>query len=218
MKKLYAIGTGPGDPELLTLKAVRLMREADLIFAVNNKGKNMALDTAAEFIKGKPVVYLDFPMGSVTEDTYRENIAVIYENIKEGGTGVFLTIGDATVYSTFMNTLKFNTYSDLDFETVPGIPSFIAGANRLKRPLCLKGERFLLLDGLDEDSLDCADSVAILKTSSDKERIIDSLQARGFDFKYISEISLEGEKILEDREEIIADKKYMSIIFGRKKS
>lgn len=50
MKKWYCVGTGPGDKELLTLKAVRIIKDAQIIFAPNNRGKNMALDTVKDYI------------------------------------------------------------------------------------------------------------------------------------------------------------------------
>ena len=53
MKNIFAVGTGPGSPEYLTLQAVKTLENADLIFAPNNKGKNMALDTVKDFIKNK---------------------------------------------------------------------------------------------------------------------------------------------------------------------
>lgn len=89
MKKFYGVGTGPGDKEYLTLKAVRIMEAGDVIFAPNNKGKNMALDTAEDFIKDKKLVFIDFPMGKVTEEIYKEAAEKIEEEIPDGGTGVF---------------------------------------------------------------------------------------------------------------------------------
>ena len=65
MKKLYGIGTGPGAADLITVRSKNLIENADVIFAPNNKGKNMALDTVREYIKTENIVYLDFPMGKV---------------------------------------------------------------------------------------------------------------------------------------------------------
>lgn len=53
MKNIFAVGTGPGAAEYLTLQAVNAIKNADIIFAPDNKGKQMALDTAKEFINGK---------------------------------------------------------------------------------------------------------------------------------------------------------------------
>ena len=58
---LTGIGTGPADSGHLTLNQVRAIKEADVIFAPNSKGKNRALDTAQEFIKDQEIIYLDYP-------------------------------------------------------------------------------------------------------------------------------------------------------------
>ncbi|GEM_PF-7025313 len=60
MKKLYGIGTGPGDKELLTIKAVKKIQGASVVFAPSNKDKNIALDTVEEYIQYKKVILLDF--------------------------------------------------------------------------------------------------------------------------------------------------------------
>ena len=86
MKKLYGIGTGPGAADLITVRSARLIEKADVIFAPNNKGKNMALDTVREYIKTENIVYLDFPMGKVgrkfrrfSYDWRRRNLQHIYK-------------------------------------------------------------------------------------------------------------------------------------------
>ena len=102
MKRLYGIGTGPGASDLLTIRAVNAIRESQVIFTPNNKGVNMALDTAAEFIENKRVVLIDFPMGKVTKEDYKKAAEIINNEIEEGETGSFLTIGDSMIYSTFI--------------------------------------------------------------------------------------------------------------------
>lgn len=57
MAKIYGLGTGPGDVEYLTLKAVRVLKEVDYIFVPNNKGKNMALDTIESLVEGQVGLY-----------------------------------------------------------------------------------------------------------------------------------------------------------------
>ena len=73
MKKLYGIGTGPGASDLITVRSARLIENADVIFAPNNKGKNMALDTVREYIKTENIIFLDFPMGKVGPEIYKES-------------------------------------------------------------------------------------------------------------------------------------------------
>ncbi len=217
MKRLYGIGTGPGDPELLTLKAVRIMKESDIIFAPNNKGKNMALDTAREFIGDKEIVYIDFPMRHVTRSDYREGADTIFNRIPDGGSGAFLTIGDPMIYSTFIYIMEELADRDIEVEIVPGIPSFVAGAAQSKMPLTVKGDSFVLCDEFHEELIEHGESVAILKTLKDKKKILDILEERGYEYRYIKKVTLEEQDILVHREDILEDKNYMSLILGRKK-
>lgn len=216
MKKLYGIGTGPGDKELLTLKAVRIMRESSVIFAPHNKGENMAVNTAKEFIQDKDIVFIDFPMGSVTKDDYKKAANIIINRIPEGETGVFLTIGDPMIYSTFTYIIEELEGDKIDIEVVSGIPSFVAAAGSMKFPLTTKGDDFMLCDELEEQKLKGLKSVAILKTSKNKEKILNILEKNKFKYKYIKRVSFSEEKTVEDREDIIKDKDYISLILARK--
>lgn len=217
MKKLYGIGTGPGASDLLTLRAVNTMKDASIIFAPNNKGKNMALDTAKEYIGDKKVVFIDFPMGSVNTHDYKNAANIIYNEIPEGEYGAFLTIGDPMIYSTFIYIMNLLKEKEMEIEIVPGIPSFVAAAAASKVPLIVKGDTFLLMDEFNDSILHRADSFALLKTLREKESILDELEKNDFDYKYVKRVSLENEEILEIKEEIIQDRDYISLILGRRK-
>lgn len=218
MKKLYGVGTGPGDAENLTLKAVKVINQADVIFAPNNKGRNMALDTVQAFIQDKKVVLIDFPMGQVEKEDYKCAAKTIEEEILEDGSGVFLTIGDPMVYSTFIYITKEIEKMGVEVEVVPGITSFTAGAAASKIPLTVKGDRFLLCDEVvDEDVLKYCDSICILKTLKDKEDILNILEKNNFSYSYIKRCTLPEELVLTDREEILEDRDYISFIIGRRK-
>ena len=218
MKKLYGVGTGPGDVEHLTLKAVRVINEANVIFAPNNKGKNMALDTVKSFILDKKVVLIDFPMGRVEKEDYKCAAKTIEEEISEDGCGVFLTIGDPMVYSTFIYIMEEIEKMGVEAEAVPGITSFTAGAAVSKTPLTVKGDRFILCDEMvDEEVLKYCDSICILKTSKGKEDILNILEKNKFSYSYIKRCTLPEELVLVDREEILEDRDYISFIIGRRK-
>ncbi|NLY46891.1 MAG: precorrin-2 C(20)-methyltransferase [Tissierella sp.] len=216
MKKLYGIGTGPGAADLLTLRAVNIIKDAKVIFAPNNKGKNMALDTVEEYIGDKRVILIDFPMGSVDTEDYINAANIIYKEIPEGEYGAFLTIGDSMIYSTFIYIMDLLKEKEIEIEVVPGIPSFVAAAAASQVPLTVKGDKFLLIDEFDNSLLDKADSFALLKTLREKESILDELEKNDFDYKYIKRVSLENEEILEDKSKIIQDRDYISLILGRK--
>lgn len=217
MKKIYGIGTGPGASDLLTLRAVNAIKEADIIFAPNNKGKNMSLDTAKEFIGDTKTVLLDFPMGTVKKEDYINAAETIYNSIEEGQIGAFLTIGDSMIYSTFIYIMEILEEKNIEIQIIPGIPSFVAAACASKVPLTVKGDTFLLCDELT-DELDKVSSVAVLKTFKNKELLLDKLENRDFIYKYIKRVSLEEEEILESKEEILNDKDYISLILGRKEA
>lgn len=216
MKKLYGIGTGPGDKELLTLKAVKTIEKSDVIFAPNNKGKNMAIDTAIDFIGDKKVVLIDLPMGKVTREDYINAAKIIRSEIPEEGVGSFLTIGDPMIYSTFIYIMNELEKEDIETEIISGIPSFVAAAGESKTPLTVKGESFLLCDELDEELINMVDSIALLKTVRSKENTLDLFEKHTFNYKYIKRVSTVEQEILEDREEILKDKDYLSLILGRK--
>ena len=117
----------------MTLKAVK-DRSASVIFAPNNKGKNMALNTVENFIQGKRIVLLDFPMGKVERKDYINAAEIIYDEIPDGGTGAYLTIGDPMIHSTFIYIMEELEKRNIQVEIISGIPSFVAGAAKSKTP------------------------------------------------------------------------------------
>ncbi|MDF2511640.1 MAG: precorrin-2 C20-methyltransferase/cobalt-factor C20-methyltransferase [Herbinix sp.] len=131
--KLYGIGVGPGDPELLTLKAVRLMSECDII-ALPNKSKETCV--AYEIAKGaypeietKECLFLEYPMTKdklILAESRKRNEEQVVEKLDEGKVVVFLTLGDPTIYSTYMYLDKTLRAKGYEAEIVSGIPSFCA--------------------------------------------------------------------------------------------
>lgn len=216
MKKLYGIGTGPGASDLLTLRAVNAIKNSQIIFAPNNKGTNMALDTAAEFIENKKIVLIDFPMGKVTEDDYKKAAEIIDNEINPGEIGSFLTIGDSMIYSTFIYIMDELDGKDIEIEIIPGIPSFVAAAAASKTPLTVKGDVFVLCDEYDDVNCDF-NSIAILKTFKNKENLLEKLEKNSINYTYIKRASFDNEEVLKNKDRIIEDRDYISLILGRKK-
>ena len=114
--KLYGIGVGPGDPELLTVKAVRAIESADVIISPTKKmGKpSIALQIAKPYIKPETkLVVMDFPMLSLSaeretlEKQWGENADQIQSMLNWGQNAVFLTLGDPMVYSTYSYVMEF---------------------------------------------------------------------------------------------------------------
>ena len=136
--ELVGIGVGVGDPEMLTLKAVKYIRESDVI-CIPRKDKNLcrAYQIAREAvpeIEEKQVMGFDFEMLSDRSLIQRKHNE-IYENIKgflcDGKRVSFLTIGDPTIYSTFSYISKLAERDYFNIQIINGINSFCASAARL---------------------------------------------------------------------------------------
>ncbi len=217
MKMVYGIGIGPGDKELITLKAYRLIRTCDCVFIPESKGESLAAAIVHEYIKDKKVVELSFPMGEDNKQRYRQGARIINETLQEDEVGVFLTLGDPMTYSTYAYLMQELADVNIETETIPGITSFNAAASVLGLPVVLRDESFYLADGaVDEEILKRVDSVCILKVVKDKENIINRLEKHGFECIYVKRCTQEAQKIMYDRREMLEDNDYMSLIFARK--
>lgn len=219
MKILYGIGIGPGDKELLTLKAYRLIRTCDCIFVPENRGESLAAIITHEYIKDKKVVSLSFPMGEDNSRNYRDAARIICDTLKDEEAGVFLTLGDPMTYSTYAYLMRELDAAGITTETIPGITSFNAAASVLGLPITVKDESFYLADSdLDEEILKRVNSVCVLKVAKNKESIISKLEKHGFEYTYVKRCTQPNQKLLRDKAEILEDQDYMSLIFARSKA
>jgi precorrin-2/cobalt-factor-2 C20-methyltransferase len=217
MKKLVGIGIGPGDKELITLKAYNLIKSCDYVFIPESKGDSLAGKIAGEYIKDKKVIELSFPMGEDNQERYVLAANTINETLKDNETGVFLTLGDPMTYSTYAYLMKELTHIKIHTETIPGITSYNAAAALLGLPITLRDESFYLVDGnVDEEVLKKIDTVCILKVSKNKVEIIDKLERNGFQYIYVKRCTQQDQAVIYNKEEMLADKDYMSLIFARR--
>lgn len=136
--KLYGIGVGPGDPELMTLKAVRLIRECPAIAVPGKKKEDtlayrIALGAVPE-LSEKLCLEIDMPMIKEKEklrESHRLGAEKIAAVLAEGKDVAFLTLGDTTIYSTFGYMEKLISIAGYETEFISGVPSFCAAAARL---------------------------------------------------------------------------------------
>jgi precorrin-2/cobalt-factor-2 C20-methyltransferase len=156
MKKgiLYGVGVGPGDPELLTMKAVRLIKACDVLAIPHrDAGECFAYRIAVSAVpeaKAKPVLPVDMPMTrdkAKREAAYQVGAKAVAEELEKGKTVVFLTLGDPAVYSTFAYLAPQVKRLGYDVIWVPGITSFCASAAALGRPLCADRQELHILPG-----------------------------------------------------------------------
>ncbi len=153
--KLYGIGVGPGDPELLTLKALRIIREAEAIYAAASSKNSYSL--AASVVEphlsaGKYLKKLSFPMNyerKELERAWRENAKKVVQDLSQGKDVVFLTMGDPCFYSTFSYLARAvkELLPEVEIEVVPGITAAQAAAARLKLALSEGEETVLFISG-----------------------------------------------------------------------
>ncbi|MBE5847804.1 MAG: precorrin-2 C(20)-methyltransferase [Lachnospiraceae bacterium] len=150
--RLYAIGVGPGDPELLTLKAVRLINEADVI-ACPAKGAEPGTAygiavKACPQMEDKEKLVLDFPMrGDDLAKAHRKAADQIVEVLQAGKDVAFLTLGDPGFYSSYFYIAEMIAEHGFETEIVSGITSFCAVSATLKLPLVLGNEPVLITAG-----------------------------------------------------------------------
>lgn len=151
--RLYLIGLGPGDPELLTLKAARLLRELPLLFYPLEEGREpLALRIARPHIpEGKPLLPLPLFTGhdpARREAARREAAERIREGLARYGEGGYLVLGDSLLYASPVNLLPY--LQGVEVVAVPGISAHQLAASRLVRPLAMGREGFAVVAGLGE--------------------------------------------------------------------
>lgn len=156
--KLWGVGVGPGDPELLTLKAVRVLQQADIVMLPDaGSQEKTALNIVKAYVEGKTLSFVKMPMvrdKAVMDAAHEQAAKEICTLLDQGKQVVFLTLGDPTIYSTYMYLHEKVLAWGYPVEVVPGVPSFCAAAARLNRPLCLGREPLLVIPAShDQDSL-----------------------------------------------------------------
>ena len=229
--KLYGVGVGPGDPELITLKAVRAIKAADIIFtAASTKNTySLAVEIASAHISPDTrIETLSFPMTKdekETEAAWTANAKTIAMALKKGKTAAFLTLGDPTTYSTFGYILKKMAciMPDADIETIPGITSFHAASARLNRIL-VEGEQSLLITSgaFGGDSIrqvNGVENVAIVKAYKNIKDINLALKETGLHPKSVavSKCGRENERITKDIDHLETKKPdYWTLILASK--
>ncbi len=137
---LYGLGVGPGDPELITVKAFRVIQESPVIaYPRKRKGsKSYAHRIVEVYIRPeeKEMLGLVFPMTkdqTILDREWNETVDKVWEKLNEGKDVAFVTEGDPLLYSTFIHMMKLmqELHPEVEIKTVPGISSFNGSASRL---------------------------------------------------------------------------------------
>lgn len=217
---LYGIGVGPGDEELLTLKAVNTIKKCPVIIAPSAKdgGSSIALDTARNFIsEEQEVIIKHFPMGGEEqEEKIYQAFKFIEEKLHEGKDIAFLTIGDPFVYSTYIYLLRYIKEQGYNTETVPGITSFCAAASLAGEMIVIGDERVTIFPANQVDKITDEKFVVIMKVYRLEEKVLNTLEEKGFRYVFVKRAYREGQQVLRDREEILQNRDYMSLILAQR--
>jgi precorrin-2/cobalt-factor-2 C20-methyltransferase len=195
MKKFIGIGVGPGDPELLTLKAAKALKTVDVICIPKPHANkpSMALgivkDVLDERAEPAEIVELVFPM---TKDDLNnrklwiESAQTVAAKAKQG-TVAFITLGDPMLYSTFLylyECLK-ETYPEIELEIIPGVTSVTAAAASSKLPLAEKDEVVTIMPTdldteLIEDTAKHSENLVFMKCAYRVKEFVPLLLRSGF--------------------------------------
>lgn len=204
---LFGLGLGPGDPELITLKAARLIREASVIaYPTLAGGDSFARAIAADLITpGTEEIRMDVPMTTdrqPAQDAYDAGAEKIAKILKKNENIICLCEGDPFFYGSFMY-LYARLSRDFNVEVIPGVTSITACAARAGMPLAARNERLTVLPGpLPEEELrlriEGAESVVIMKVGRHLKKIRQVIESLGLTAQatYVERATLPQEVIL----------------------
>ena len=220
----YGVGVGPGDPELMTLKACRLIRENEIIALPGMEPKEtiaykIALGAVPE-LADKELISVYMPMThdqAEQERCHREGAAKIESYLKQGKNVVFLTLGDSTVYCTFTYLQKYLHQDGFETRLVSGIPSFCAAAARMNIPLTIWKEELHVLPAVHnlEAQLQEQGTYVLMKSASKMQQVKALIKASGRDAVMVENCGAANEKIYNHVDEIPDDAGYYSLIIAR---
>ncbi len=235
--KLYVIGVGPGDPELLTIKAMRILNGISCVCVPKGReeGSSLALSIVMKIanLDNKEIIEAYFPMrktresvhGDELDTKWDETVKMVSDRLKKGADIAFITIGDPTIYSTFFYLYDRLIESDpnVDIEIVPGVSSITASAARAKISLGLADEKIAVLPATYVENLretfEKFDTIVLMKVHRVLGKVIEILNDMHLasNAVYVSRAGMEDEKIVRDikalKEE---DMNYFSMVIVRK--
>lgn len=221
--KLYGVGVGPGDPELLTLKAVRVLREADVVLVPDSvKADKTALHIASAYLQNKTVETVTTPMvrdKAVVDAAYTAAAGRICALLDQGKQVAFLTLGDPTVYSTYMYIHEKVLARGYDVEVVPGVPSFCAAAARLNLSLCQGSEPLLIVPASHgaEGLLDVKANKVFMKAGKSILELQSQLRDRGLldHAAMVENCSMENERVYPRFADLQEASGYFSLVIAK---
>jgi len=228
----YGVGVGPGDKELLTLKAVRIIKSADCIFVpkADSKETSLALETVKDIVVGKRTIEQVYPM---VRDRDKLKVAwlkaanEVKDELEKGNNAAYLTIGDPLTFSTYCYLLQHlsKMIPSQKIHTIPGITSYNAAACLANFPLMEQNEKLAVVPiskEIDElrPILDNFDTVVLMKVAKKLDEVVELLDEMGLieNSLFASYIGFNNEYITHDLNSLKGSGKgYLSVIIVKKK-
>lgn len=220
---LFGVGVGPGDPELMTLKAVKTVNENEIIAVPGEvKEESVAYNIAKAVtdIENKNVIALPMPMTkdkAILEENYSKAAAEIISYLEKGKNVVYLTLGDATVYATYMYIHRKVGEAGYDTKIISGIPSFCAAAARLNMSLVERSEILHVIPSsyqIDE-ALTLPGTKVLMKAASKMNEVKKQLIEMNADVNMVEKCGMPDERIFRSAEEIDENAGYLSLIIAK---
>lgn len=221
--KLYGVGVGPGDPKLLTVKAIEVIKNADYVAYPTSgieNSINLALNIVKEHIEGKNTLEYLMPMSRDKEYVQRchdECADDIKKYLEDGKTVAFITIGDPSIYSTYIYVHHKIKAQGFETELIPGITSFCAVAASLDDSLC-EGAQPLLIVPASFDTLektfDYVGNKVYMKSGKSIIKLREKLRESGLlkNAKMVEKASLPDQRIFESLDDMDEKSSYFSIV------
>lgn len=222
---LYGVGVGPGDPELLTRKAERIIRACPVL-AVPDKGsgEKTAMGIIGGLAQGKELLCCAAPMvrdAAALDAAYETNADQVCARLDQGKDVAFITLGDPTVYSTYMYLHRKVVGRGYEARIVPGVTSFCAAAARLGESLCERSQRLLVVPashGEVEDCLALDANLVFMKAGREIGALKETLARHGLleHASLVANCGLEGELVCPNLSELPQDTGYFSVVLVKR--
>lgn len=224
--KLIGVGVGPGDPEQMTLKAVRVIREHEVIAVPGTEAKDtvayrIAVQAVPE-LADKELLAVPMPMirdRDALNQSHDKAADLVEGYLKAGKTVVFLTLGDPTIYSTFMYVHKRIKERGYETEIVSGIPSFCAAAARMDISLTEWNEELHVIPAVHniDQELNYGGTRVLMKSARKIGAVKEKLMQEDCSVFMVENCGMESERIFLRAEDIPEDVGYYSLIIVKEK-
>ncbi len=221
---LYGVGVGPGDPDLITMKAVKLIKENDVIAVAGKDAKEavaykIAVQTVPELADKELVpVYMPMVMDKEEQEKqHREGAKLLEKYLEQGKNVVYITLGDSTIYCTFTYLQTIVEEDGYQTQLVPGITSFCAAAARVNKPLVEWNEILHVVPAVHKlgMSLDLPGNYVLMKSGSQMAEVKKILRESGKTVYDVENCGMPNEKIYRGVDEIPDDAGYFSLIIAK---